>query len=87
MDKNWIECLMSRGDDIRTAEILKDGTLLRAPLHVVGDLLRGFPYTNINTPTWYFNSTFDREIAYTFDEYMVYFNPQLIWQADFQITT
>ena len=87
MKNYWIEGLAVNGNDIRNIEVSKDGLLIRAEAIDMHDLLCKYEVDPVKN-RWYFNKTRDREIAtIEYSDLLVYFNPQLLWQNNFEIHT
>lgn len=80
----WIAGLVSKENDIREIEAMKDGLLFRIKRNDFEDILSNYPSDRNG---WYFNESRDRFIAENDGPEIVICNPQLLWAAGFEITT
>jgi hypothetical protein len=90
----WVFGLAHKDQEIMEIEVSYDGLMMRAKLEDIGVLLKLRPWEHsIRTGiVWYFNDTRDRRIARCADRLVqrkswIEFNPQLLWQAGYEILT
>ena len=82
MTQYWQDALFSKDKQIISGEVGSDGLLVRLNFDAAVPFLEKSPF---KAGKWWFNTTFDRIIAEVDMKDRIVANPQLIWQAGFEI--
>jgi hypothetical protein len=83
----WVDCLFHRQgevEEIIEGWLSRDGLLIAVHIVDITHLITQRPRKDDDPDTWYFNDMFDREIAERKGD-IILANPQLMWQAGYQI--
>ena len=83
MKEYFIDCLLTKDDEIIEGKITKDGLLLKFNFNNISHILKVYDKDNEG---WFFNSSHDRYIAE--EEFQsITANPQLAWSNGYEIIT
>ena len=84
MTKYWQYALFVKDKQIISGEVGEDGLLVRLPFDDAKQFLNKYPFKE---GQWWFNNSYDRAIAEADMYDNITANPQLIWQAGFEIVS